>query len=126
MSVLGREALLAKKQRRYITVDLPSGGTAKLQSLTELERAEYNTSLLDKKGELDRDRLTFGTAMLLCRMLVDDDGKRLFLDSEYEELATIDSLDMEVLGDEARRHIGFDSEARKQLRKKSEIAADSE
>jgi len=62
--------------------------------------------------------------MLLCRMLVDEDNKRMFLDHEHEILASIDSLDMEILGDEARKHIGFDSEYRKDLRKKSETAQD--
>lgn len=122
--VLSREGLLQKTKRRYVEVQLPSGGTARLQSLNELERAEYNSSLLDKKGELDRDKLTYGTMMLLCRMLVDQDNKRMFHDHEHETLALIDSLDMEVLGDEARRHIGFDSEYRRDLRKKSEPAQD--
>lgn len=122
--VLSRDGLLQKTKRRYVDVQLPSGGVARLQSLTELERSEYNSSLLDKKGELDREKLTFGTMMLLCRMLVDQDNKRMFLDHEHEILASIDSLDMEVLGDEARRHIGFDSDYRKELRKKSEPAQD--
>lgn len=122
--VLSREGLLQKSKRRYLDVLLPSGGIARLQSLTELERSEYNSSLLDKRGELDREKLTYGTMMLLCRMLVDQDNKRMFLDHEHEILASIDSLDMEVLGDEARKHIGFDSEYRKDLRKKSETAQD--
>lgn len=122
--VLSRDGLLQKTKRRYVEVQLPSGGVARLQSLTELERSEYNSSLLDKKGELDREKLTFGTMMLLCRMLVDQDNKRMFLDHEHEILASIDSLDMEVLGDEARKHIGFDSDYRKELRKKSEPAQD--
>jgi hypothetical protein len=62
--------------------------------------------------------------MLLVRMLVDEEGKRLFLDSEYEELSSIDSLDMEVLGDEARKHVGFDAETRRELKKKSEVTQD--
>lgn len=123
-SVLSREGLLQKTKRRYIDVELPSGGTARLQSLSELERSEYNSSLLDKKGEIDKTKLTFGTMLLLCRMLVDSDDKRLFLDHEYELLASIDSLDMEVLGEEARKHVGFDLEYRKELRKKSEPAQD--
>ena len=122
--VLSRDGLLQKTKRRYTEVNLPSGGVARLQSLTELERSEYNSSLLDKKGDLDREKLTYGTMMLLCRMLVDNDNKRMFLDHEHEILASIDSLDMEVLGDEARKHIGFDSEYRKELRKKSEPAQD--
>lgn len=122
--VLSREGLLQKTKRRYTEVNLPSGGVARLQSLTELERSEYNSSLLDKKGDLDREKLTYGTMMLLCRMLVDNDNKRMFLDHEHEILASIDSLDMEVLGDEARKHIGFDSEYRKDLRKKSEATQD--
>jgi hypothetical protein len=124
MGLLDRSGLLSKKGRRYRDVELPSGGTARLQSLTELERSEYNSELLDKKGEVDRKKLTFGTAMLLVRMLVDEEGKRLFLDSEYEELSSIDSLDMEVLGDEARKHVGFDAETRRELKKKSEVTQD--
>lgn len=123
-SVLSREGLLQKTKRRYVEVELPSGGTARLQSLSELERSEYNSSLLDKKGDIDKTKLTFGTMLLLCRMLVDSDDKRLFLDHEYELLASIDSLDMEVLGEEARKHVGFDLEYRKELRKKSEPAQD--
>lgn len=122
MSFLDRSALLGKRERRYREVELPSGGKVRLQSLTELERSEYNSELLDKKGEVDRKKLTFGTALLLVRMLVDENGKRLFMDNEYEELSGIDSLDMEILGDEARKHVGFDYETRKELKKKSEAA----
>jgi len=124
--LLSRDSFLQKTKRRYIDVELPSGGTARLQSLTELERSEYNSGLLDKKGEIDKEKLTLGTVMLVCKMLVDSENNRMFHDHEHELLATIDSLDMEVLGDEARGHIGFDLESRRNLRKKSDTAQDSD
>lgn len=107
MSVLSREDLLLRRARRYKEVKLSSGEIARLQSLTELERSEYNMGLLDKKGDVNKKALTKATQMLLVKMLVDGEGNRLFLDHESDLLADIDSLDMEILGDAAREHIGF-------------------
>jgi hypothetical protein len=122
---ISRDQLLAKRARRYREVTLSSGDVARLQSLTELERSEYNMSLLDKKGDVNKKALTKATRMLLVKMLVDADGNRMFFDHEDDLLADIDSLDMEILGDAAREHIGF-TRKEESLEKKSDSADEPE
>jgi len=111
--ILSREQLLERTKRRIIDVALSNGDVVKLQSLTEIERAEYNAEMLLDDGSVDKEQFKFGTAKLLCRMVVDETGKRMFHDNEWEIIAELDSLVTEELGDAARKHIGFDKTAEK-------------
>lgn len=110
MSILSREGILAKRERRYRDIVLPSGGQVRIQSLTELERSEYNMMLLDKKGNLDRKMLNKANRLLVVKTLVDENNSRIFMDHEEELLADMDSMDMEAIADASREHIGFGKE----------------
>jgi hypothetical protein len=119
--ILTREQLLEKSKRRFLDVTLSDGSVAKLQSITEIERAEYNSEMLTADGSVDKEQFKYGTAKLLARMLVDESGKRMFHDSEWELIAELDSLFTEEIGDAARKHIGFD----RADSKKSQATGDS-
>lgn len=103
---LDKASLLACTQRRYKIVDLPDGKQARIQSLTDLERMEWNQELFDSDGKPVVDKWKYQTAKLLVRVLVDENGHRLFADHEWELLVDLDSLYTDVMGDEARKHIG--------------------
>ena len=107
---LTREALFQKTERRYRDVDLPNGEKARLQSLNELERAEHNSELLKDDGSVDKEKLKLATCRLLRMMLVDADGNEILHDSDIEVLLQIDSAVMEVIGDAAREHIGWNKD----------------
>jgi hypothetical protein len=119
--ILTREQLLEKSKRRLIDVTLSDGAVVKLQSLTEIERAEYNAEMLDADGAVDKEQFKYGTVKLLARMIVDENGKRMFHDSEWPIIAELDSLVTEELGDAARNHIGFN----RADAKKSQATGDS-
>jgi hypothetical protein len=112
MSFLTREKLLLSTQRRYTEVDLPDG-KVRLQSLTDLERGEYNSEMLHDDGSVDKEAVKSGTAKLLVRMMVDEEGVLLFHKEEWPVIANMDSLVTEKLGDAAREHVGFNRDYEK-------------
>lgn len=103
---LSRADIQNRVQRRYIEVPLHDGKVARLQSLTDLERMEWNQELFDETGKMVVNKWKYQTAKLLVRMLVDENGHRLFMDEDWELLLELDAKDGAVLGDEAREHIG--------------------
>ena len=111
--MLTREQILEKSKRRYREVELSTGGTIRLQSLTEIERGEYNSEMLTDDGSVDKEQLKLGTAKLLVRMIVDESGKTMFYETEWPLIAELDSLVTEEVGDAARDHIGFNRSAEK-------------
>ena len=111
---LDRSALLGRTARRYKDVLLSDGGIVRLQSLTDLERMEWNQELFDSDGKPVVERWKYQTAKLLVRVIVDGEGKRVFADHEWESILDMDSLDTDLLGDESRKHIGaVDRDAKK-------------
>lgn len=111
---LDKAALLKRTERRYKDVPLHDGSKVRLQSLTDLERMEWNQELFDEDGKPVAQNWKYQTAKLLVRTIVDGDGNRVFSDEDWELLLDIDSLDTDTLGDEAREHIGaVDRKAKK-------------
>lgn len=111
---LDKAALLSCTARRYKDVDLPNGKKLRIQSLTDLERMEWNQELFDSDGKPIVDRWKYQTAKLLVRVVVDGDGNRIFSDHEWEAVVDLDSLYTDIIGDEARKHIGaVDRDAKK-------------
>lgn len=108
---LDRAAFLAKKDRRYTTVDLPTGGTLRLQSLTERERSGYEAWMLNKKGDgADPKKLVEFKRKMVVLCAVDAEGKRLLNDSDMDAMAHMDSADIDAACTAARKHCKFDDE----------------
>ena len=79
--MLTKEQLLAKGKeaaRRFTLVDLPTGGTVRVQSLTRLEQREWKKSWRKRNGELDRTKFDFSDDVLLAKSIVDDAGNQVF------------------------------------------------
>jgi len=112
MSILSREQFAEFGKRRYVEVELPQG-KVRLQSLTEMERGDFNAEMLDDEGKVDKESTKAGTAKLLVRMIVDEQGILVFHANEWPVIAAWDSLITEQLGDAARKHIGFDRDNEK-------------
>ena len=71
VDILDREAVLAKRRRSYKILELPSSGTARLQSLTEKERSDYEMAALDKQGRPTKTGLADARRLLIAMMWVD-------------------------------------------------------
>jgi hypothetical protein len=110
-----REALLGKTSRRYKDVVI-HGESYRIQSLTELERTQYEIALQGKKGfAFEKARRLF-----VCKCLVDADGKRLLLDSDEEQLKNVDGGLIGLLYSEAQEHCGYAKDEIEELVKNSE------
>ncbi len=103
--MISREQLLAKTQRRYLEIKI-CDETFRLQSLTERERTEYELALQDKKtGRMTFDR---SRRLLIARVLVDAEGKRLLMDEDVDALQSVDGRITGMLFAEAQKHCGYD------------------
>ena len=93
-----RDTLLAKANRQYSSVEV-DGTTYWLQSLTAAESMEVSfvaTNL--KTGEYHREKFIDMQAKQLAFALVDGEGgDRLFADSEYIMLKSIDNKTFQTL-----------------------------
>ena len=95
---------------RYVRV--PIGDRfAYLRSLPETERAKWDSSALDEKGEVDRDRMLSRRARLLAMILVDKTGKRLFADDDWEKISVVDGAITSKLFTAAVKHLGLNDQS---------------
>lgn len=111
MSIISREQFLklGKAERRYKTV--PLGNVEfRIQSLTEKEKARYETDLLAKGGGFNSQKLRDARLRLVILCLVDSDGERMLAESDLKTLHDMDGGLVSRLVDECRDHCGFDSD----------------
>lgn len=118
---INREQLLSKPVRRYTEVEI-YGEKYRLQSLTELERSDYEIAALDKNGKVQVQNLRKTRQMLIAKCLVDDEGKRLFDDKEMHYIGALDGGICGLLYKEAMRHCGYDKDDVEAIEKNSEEA----
>jgi len=115
--MISREQFLAKTSRRYKDLSV-NGDSYRIQSLTELERTEYEIALQGKKGfAFEKARRLF-----VCKTLVDADGKRLLEDNDEEQLKNVDGGLVGLLYEEAQAHCGYKKDEIEELVKNSEKA----
>lgn len=90
---------IAKRQTKDIQI---GEEVARIQKPTPLEYSSYQTSLLGKDGEPDVNKFSDGILLLVARMWIDDEGDRLFKDSETKELGSIDLEFYQKLSEECQ------------------------
>jgi len=106
--MLTREQLLGKTKRRYCTVTLPEGEEVRLQSLSEGEKSNYDSSMLNvKSGGIFRDRLRDAERRLVVLTVVGDDDRPLLSLSDVEALAAVDGRIISLLFNAATKHCGI-------------------
>jgi len=76
------EAKSAKSIRRFDVVALPTGGEARVQSLTRSEQRKWRKSCQKKNGEADPAKQAYFDDVLLSMTVVDDDGAAVFTTNE--------------------------------------------
>lgn len=126
--VLGRDDYRKKTVRRYLEIELPSGGVARLQSLTEKERAEFETATLKVNGgkrkdggiQIDKNALMTARCRMIALCLVDAESVRIFADTEIDLIMQMNAADTRALGDACDTLNGGNEEDYKELLKNSE------
>lgn len=109
MTIASREALLKLCERRYSTIDIPERDISiRIQSLSEAEKSQYETCLIAKNGRgIMRERLQDATRRLIALCVVDEEGKRIFSDSDLSAIANLDSYISSRIYDACQEHCGF-------------------
>ncbi len=103
---------LAKRQTKEIQI---GDHVAKIQRPTPLEYSDYQTRLVSKDGTADITKFADAIRLLTARMWIDDDGQRLFSDSELKELGSIDLTFYQELSAACQSFASGDQEAKKTL-----------
>lgn len=104
--VFGRDQFTESSTTRYVRVAI-GDRVAYLRSLPESERAKWDASSLNEKGEVDRDAVLARRARLLAMILVDNKGKRLFTDDEWPMISQADGKVTSKLFTAAVKHLGL-------------------
>ena len=90
-----KEKLAKFRQRRIKRLEYNKDGATEvfyIQSMTEVERADFNESFLSKTGELDPEKTKLIARKLICMCLVEEDGTNVFIPNIDEpQLNELDS-----------------------------------
>tara|TARA_Y100000310_G_scaffold316852_1_gene369051 strand:+ start:332 stop:724 length:393 start_codon:yes stop_codon:yes gene_type:complete len=70
------------QKRRHKTIDLPGGMTARIQALREGEKAKFEDSLTDKRGNSIARRVRNIRGLLIAQCWVDQLGDRMMSDED--------------------------------------------
>jgi hypothetical protein len=117
---ISKEGLLAKCERIYREFTIRSGETIRIQTLTELEKAEIELLMLNNKGSVDVRKLPESKLRTMCACMVDGEGKRLFSDDEWRSLQPLNSSVVAEIYSECLEHIGFEDAEVEELVGKSD------
>lgn len=103
-----RAALLQPSPRRYGDAVLPVlGCRIRYQSLTELEKSQYELQFFDAKGKRVDGRTVDCKARLIVLCAVDESGAKLFQESDAPLIQQWDGKDTTYLNDLLWEHCGF-------------------
>jgi hypothetical protein len=91
---------LTKRATKDIEID---GNAVRLQRPTPLEYSQYQMSLVDKDGKWNATNLNEALLLLVARMWIDDEGERLFKDTETKQLGSIDLAFYQKLSEECQK-----------------------
>lgn len=104
--VLTKDQILGAVDFNFVEIEVPEwGGTVRIRGLSAAERDQFEARL-----GVSND-LTNMRARLVVSCLVDDDGNRIFKDSEARELGNKNAAVMTRLFDEVRNLSGMSDEA---------------
>lgn len=121
MSVLKRDDILKADDIKYQDVECPEwNGTVRIKVMSGTERDSYESSVYEVKDGGVKFKRDDVRSKLLSKCIVDDDGKRIFTDSDIKELGKKSSLVLDRLFDVAQIINGLSKESVDQARKNSQ------
>lgn len=91
---------LTKRATKDIDV---CGHQVRLQRPTPLEHSQYQMSLVDKEGKWNATNLNEAIMLLTSRMWIDEEGERLFKDTETKQLGSIDLAFYQQLSEQCQK-----------------------
>ena len=115
MSIVDRAAILSASARRYRIVEVPTLGEVRIQSLTERERSECESTFYDKHGRRNPSKQIEAKATWIVASVVDDHGAKYFTPADIPQVMGIDSAITNYLFDAIWDHIGITEDDRKVL-----------
>lgn len=87
MTLLGRDAILSASDATTEDVDVPEwGGTVRVRGLSGTERDQFESSMLVKRGKHRDVSLVNARAKLVSLAVIDENGERVFSDSDVVAL----------------------------------------
>jgi len=110
---LTRATLGTLTKRATKTIEI-GAHQVRMQRPTPLEHSQYQMSLVDREGKWIATNLNDAILLLVARMWIDDEGARLFKDTETKDLGSIDLVFYQRLS-EACQEFAKTSEAPEML-----------
>lgn len=108
MGTTTKERLANYTKRRIKELPYHDGEVFYIQSMTEVERAEFNDSLLNKEGEIDQAAAAKAARRLICMCLVEQDGTAVFVPGvDEEKLNNVDAALTMFLREAIDDHCGL-------------------
>lgn len=87
MAILGRDAILNADDRKTKVVPVPEwGGEVLIRSLSGKERDEFEASLVEQKGNKQKQNVANFRARLLSLCIVNEKMERLFIPADIPAL----------------------------------------
>lgn len=126
MALLSKDAILTADDIKHEDVHVPEwGGTVRVVGLSGTERDSFEAAMVDArqtgKGRPSATlRLANIRAKMLVKVLVNEDGQRLFGDGDVAALGRKSGAVLDRLWDVARRLSGMDDDAVEQGKEPSE------
>lgn len=121
MAVLKRDAILQAQDLPIELVAVPEwGGEVCVRALTGAERDAFEQSIVEQKGKSTKMDLHNLRAKLVSLTVVDEDGKRLFTDSDAKLLGNKSAVALNRVFEVAQRLSGLKPEDVEELTKNSE------
>lgn len=118
---LSRDAILAINDVQFADVEVPEwGGMVRVKSLTGKERDALEASMIEGKGKNANVNLNNLRAKLVARSLVNENGERVFSDTDIAALGTKSAAALTRVYEVAQRLSGITQEDVEELTKNSE------
>jgi hypothetical protein len=110
----GRTEFLRPAERRYAEFSVRGFGKVRIQSITEKERHQFESSLLNESGAFDKNRAAYGRVKFITLCVVDADGYRILSDSDvptiYEQQ---DAAVIEAIYSRCKEHCNIEEDQEK-------------
>lgn len=119
--LLSKDAILSATDRNYKDEYVPEwGGTVRVTGLSGTDRDAYEAAMVDAKGKPAMQRLQNFRTKLVVKCLVNENGERIFDDSDVKELGSKNGAVLDRLFDVARELSGMGQDAVADAEKNSE------
>lgn len=115
MTILNKAAILAAQDLKTEDVPVPEwGGDVRVRTLTGAERDAFESGLVEKDGKRDLSNLR---ARLLSLAIVDENGARMFEESDAVLLGNKAAGALDKLFEVAQRLNGIGNKAQEEIAK---------